>query len=540
MTPAEQSVQTLLDVVGLRVTADEFVSIANDYPTLRDQADELHRTATDGAARDTSVPKAYPAGGLTDVPGSPAGASTIEAVAAQLRDGTISALGLVTDVFARIDRHDEVHGAYVSTFREAALAAADRADRELAAGHDRGPLHGIPLAIKDVVATVEGPTRANSLVPPPHWHGNRDATVVARMREAGAIVVGKTTTNEFALGPNDPAKGFPMPRNAWAADRFAGGSSSGLAIAVASGMALGGVGSDTAGSVRHPAALNGVTGLKVSLGRVSTDGVIPLARSLDTVGPIARSARDCALLLQVMAGHDPNDSESSRRPVPRYLDAMDGVAQGLRIGWPKRYFLTEGNVSNPVRAGVTAAITALREAGATVSEVILPNADMAKIACQIVLLSEALAYHRDELAVRWSDYGRYLRGLLARGAFFTAADYVQAKKIATAFRREVLEAMRDCDVLILPTMPTGARLLEETDPTMMDRWSSPSFTSQWNLTGLPACAVPVGFDSAAMPVSMQIIGRPLDEATVLRVADAYQRLTDFHLRTPAVPAQDAS
>ncbi len=535
MTSDEQRIQTLLELLGLRLDDNvELTSLANDYPLMRAQVDEMHRSAFDGLARDISVPRRFSAGSAS-TPSLRGTALTIEAAAAALRDGTVSALGLVTDVFARIDRLDSTLGAYVSTFRQTALEAAEHADRELAAGHDRGLLHGIPLNIKDVISTVEGPTRANSLVEPPQWHGDRDAAVVARLREAGAVIIGKTTTNEFALAPNDPVKGFPMPRNAWSADRYAGGSSSGAAIAVASGMALGAVATDTSGSIRHPSALNGVTGLKVTSGRVPTSGVIPLSPSQDTVGPIARSARDCALLLQVMAGFDAADPESSRLAVPSYLDAMDGVAHGVRIGWPKRYFFDEDNVSDPVRLGVIAAIERLRDAGATVSEVEISHADMARTASIVVLLAEALAYHRDALASHGADYGVYTRGLLARGVIYSAADYVQAMKIGAMLRREVSEVMRDCDVLIVPTMPTGARLLNETDPTMMDRWSSASFMAQWNLSGFPSCAVPVGCDGLGMPVSMQVIGRPFDELTVLRVADAYQRLTDFHLALPDPP-----
>ncbi|WP_345336161.1 amidase [Actinomadura viridis] len=535
MTPAEQRVRTLLDIVGLKVDVGELSSFARDYRTMRDQADEVHRTGADGIARDISTPSAFKTPGAAEPTRPRTTARTIRDTASALRDGTTSAVTLTSDVLARIDRLDSELGAYVSTFRDAALEAADRADRDLAAGRDRGPLHGIPLAVKDVIAAIEGPTRANSLVAPRHWRWDGDATVVARLREAGAIIVGKTTTNEFALGLNDPDTGFPMPRNAWAADRYAGGSSSGAAIAVASGMALGGLGTDTAGSIRHPSALNGVTGLKTTLGRVPSAGTVPLSPSLDTVGPVARSAWDCALLFEVIAGHDPNDAGSSRRPVPRCLDALDGVVRGLRIGWPKHYFFGVGNVADRVRTRVTEALSALRDAGADVVEVSLPNADMARVASHIVLLTEAFAYHRDDLVAHWAEYGRYVRGLLAKGALYGAADYVQAKKVAAAFHREATEAMRECDVLITPTMPTGARFLEETDPAMMDRWSSASFTSQWNLTGHPACAVPVGFDGAGMPVSMQIIGRPFDEATILRVADAYQRLTDVHLAAPAVP-----
>ncbi|WP_211260442.1 amidase [Amycolatopsis jejuensis] len=515
MTPDEQRVRAMLAAAGLRVPGDELASLAGDYATLRYQADEVHHTAQDGVARDMSSPKTF-ATAASFTPPSVA-AETIRSAGEKLRDGSVTARDLTGEVFARIDRLDDRLGAYVSTFRSSALAAAELADRELAAGQDRGPLHGIPLAIKDVIATAEGPTLANSRVVPAQFAG--DAPAVARLRSSGAIVVGKATTSEYALGLNDPEKGFPAPRNAWAADRFAGGSSSGTAIAVAAGLALGGLGTDTSGSIRHPAALNGVTGLKVTHGCVPLDGVVPLAPSLDTVGPIARSAWDCAALLEVLA-------DSS------YVDALDGSVRGVRIGVPKGYFFDPGNVAEPVADAVLAALSVLREAGASVSEVSLPNADVARFANNIVLLCEGFASHRDDLSVRWSDYGRYVRGLLARGALFTGADYVQAKKIAAAFRGEAADALRDCDVLAMPTMPTGARLLDETDPTMMDRWSSASFTPQWNLTGFPACALPVGYDGAGMPVSLQLTGKPFDEAAVLRVADAYQRRTEFHLAAP--------
>jgi len=534
MTAPEERVRVLLDLLGFAVEGEELASVARDYSTLRDQADDLHRTAVDGVPRDTSVPKAFPPAPASDGVGPPPGRGpTITETGSALRSGSVTASSLVADCFARIEGSDADLGAFVTTFRDTATEAAQVADDELAAGRDRGPLHGIPIAVKDVIATVEGPTKANSLVPPPLWAGDRDATVIHRLREAGAIVTGKTTTNEFALGLNDPSKGFRMPHNAWDLNRYAGGSSSGSAVAVAAGLSLGALGTDTAGSVRHPSALNGLTGLKVSAGRVPLTGVVPLAPSLDTVGPIARSARDCAHLLQVIAGHDPLDSTTSSGTVPDYAAALDGSAALLRFGWPKRYFLEEGNASEPVRKGVAEAIETLREAGAAIVEIDLPYADIAKIACQIVLLSEGLAYHRDDLAKRWSDYGVYHRGLLVRGALFTAADYVQALKIRQMFAADVATSMKQCDVLVLPTMPTGARLLDETDPTMMDRWSGASFMSQWNLIGLPACAVPVGFDGNGMPVSMQLVGRHLEEATVLRAADAFQRLTNFHLACPS-------
>ncbi|GAA4383026.1 hypothetical protein GCM10023088_49370 [Actinomadura verrucosospora] len=348
MTSAEQRVRILFDIAGLEMSTEEIATMARDYPTMRHQADELHRTCADGIARDTSTPSAFKAVDPVDSAGPRTTAPTIRDLASLLRDGTTSAVELTGNVFARIDRLDTDLGAYVGTFRDAALEAADRMDRDLAAGRDRGPLHGIPLAIKDVIATIEGPTRANSLVVPRQWRGDGDATVVVRLRDAGAIVVGKATTNEFALGPNDPASGFPMPRNSWAADRYAGGSSSGTAIAVASSLALGGVGTDTAGSIRHPAALNGVTGLKTTRGRVPTTGTMPLSPSLDTVGPVARSAWDCALLLQTIAGHDPSDGGSSRRPSRG--TSMRWTAPCRACGSACRNAISSTPVTSPIRS----------------------------------------------------------------------------------------------------------------------------------------------------------------------------------------------
>ncbi|GAA1559459.1 Asp-tRNA(Asn)/Glu-tRNA(Gln) amidotransferase GatCAB subunit A [Kribbella hippodromi] len=520
MTSSEERVRALWELAGLEPPADEARAIAGDHPKLRTQADALRRAVVEGLDVDGSIPTAF--GEPAELGPQPSGptAPTIQDTAAALRAGTTSAVELTTEVFARISRFGAALGAYVDTYRETALAAAERADRELASGTHLGPLHGIPLAVKDMIATAEGPTRANSLVPPPGWTYEGDAAVVARLRQAGAIIVGKATTSEYAVGPYDPTKGFLRPRNAWDPERFAGSSSSGTAVAVAAGLALGGLGTDSGGSIRHPAALNGVTGLKPTYGQVSTAGVVPLAPTLDTVGPIARSAWDCAVLLQAMTGD------------AGVLTALDGSARDLRIGVPKRYFFDSANVSGPVKAAVEAAISVLSAAGATVTEVDLPNADMAKMANHIVLLSEGFAHHQRSLIDHWPEYGKPLRALFARGATFTAADYVNARRMAGVFGEVAAYALRDCDVLITPTLPTGAARLDETDPTGMHGWASAMFTPQWNLTGLPSCAVPIGFDHNHMPLSMQLIAPHHAEPTLLRTADAYQQLTSFHLLTP--------
>jgi aspartyl-tRNA(Asn)/glutamyl-tRNA(Gln) amidotransferase subunit A len=535
MSSAQERVRALLEAAGLHLGDDEVRDIAAGYPTLREQVDAVNRVSSGGAITDTLTRSDFAAGDTHELVTADGPVHTIRDAAVALREGSTTARDLVIRVLERIDKHDSTLGAYVTVFHDSALEAAELADAELASGTDRGPLHGIPIAVKDVIGTVEAPTRANSRVPAPNWADGQDATAVARLRSAGAVVLGKTTTNEFALGVNEHWPDFPMPRNPWNTSRYAGGSSSGNAIAIAAGLALGALGTDTAGSIRHPAALNGITGLKPTFGRVPMSGVVPLARTLDTVGPMARTAWDCGLLLQAIAGVEGGAPELCRGSLPDYLLAMDGSVRGLRIGVPRQYFFDDGNVAGGVLAGVESAIDQLWAAGATVVDVSLPIADVAKMANHIVLLSEALAYHREALATRWTEYGRPLRGLLARGALFDEADYVQAKRVADMFSHEVAEAMKECDVLAMPTMPAGARLLDETDPAMMDRWSRASFIGQWNLTGLPSCALPVGFDERAMPVSMQLVGRHGDEATVLRVADAYQRLTGFHLAAPLDP-----
>ncbi|MFV0309938.1 MAG: amidase [Desertimonas sp.] len=476
--------------------------------------------------------------GITETMG-PSGAApdglpmTIAHASAALRDGSLTSSALTEGILARVDLLDSQLGAYVCTGPASALAAAARADADFAAGIDRGPLQGIPLAIKDIIATADAPTTANSRVLTPEWGAGADAPVSARLRAAGAVFVGKATTSEFALGAPDPTKGFPIPRNPWDLGRTAGGSSSGTGIAVAAGLALGGLGTDTGGSVRFPAAMNGHTGLKVTFGRVPKSGVVPLGYSLDSVGPMARSAYDCALLLQVMAGHDPTDADAATAPVDAdYTATLDGSVEGMALGIPKPYFFDADGLDPEVRDGVLAAIDVLAGVGAAVTDTAVPYGDEAKNANMLTLVGEAYAYHRNNMVERWSDYGQFTRPGLARGALYSAADYAQAQRFRTWFRREVAALLRTYDVLITPTWATPTFPLSEMLPERMIL--SPGFTPQWNLTGLPAVAVPCGFSSDGLPLSMQIIGRPFAEATVLKVADAYQRLTDWHLRVPPI------
>lgn len=459
---------------------------------------------------------------------------TIQQAAAALRNGQISSAELTAVLLERIERLNPRLGAFLTVTAESALAAARRADADFAAGIDRGPLQGIPLCVKDIIATRDAPTTANSHVLDRAWGANWDASVVERLRAAGAVLLGKTVTSEFACGAPDPDKGFPIPRNPWDLERTPAGSSSGTGIAVAAGLALGGLGTDTGGSVRGPASVNGHTGLKVTFGRVPKFGCVPLGYSLDTVGPMARSAYDCAILLKVMAGHDPRDPTCAAVEVPDYTVALTGEVKGLRIGVPTAYFYDAPGLDPEVREAVVTAIKALEAAGATVREVHVPHAAEAKEANTITMVSEAFAYHHGDLATKWQRYGRYTRTILARGAFYSGADYVQAQRFRSYFKKAVWDVMVDLDVLITPTSLTPAEKIAEMD--MQRRMLSPGFTGQWNLIGLPALAVPCGFSASGLPLSMQIVGKPFAEAMVLRVGDAYQRLTDWHLQVPPIAA----
>jgi len=454
---------------------------------------------------------------------------TIASAAADLRAGRLTSVALTRTMFDRIDAAEGL-GAFVCLTRDAAMQAADAADADFTAGIDRGALQGIPLAVKDIISTADAPTTANSRILAPDWGGGVDAPVVARLRAAGAVIVGKSTTSEFACGLPDPDTGFPVPRNPWNPQHSAGGSSSGTGVAVAAGLVLGGLGTDTGGSVRFPAALNGHTGLKVTFGRVPKNGVVPLGFTLDSIGPMARSAEDSALMLEVMAGADLDDPSCAAAPVPMYSTLLDGGLEGVRIGVPMPYFFDSPGLDDEVRTAVLLAIDVLGAGGAEVSTTVVEHARLAKEANAITMGAEAFAYHRNDLVNRWTTYGRHTRMTLGRGAMFTAADYTQAQRFRAAFRRHLAELFTRFDVLATPTWPIPAPRID--DMASEDNVIGPSFCGQWNLSGLPAVAVPCGFSSSGLPVSMQIVGRPFAEATVLGVAHAYQQATDWHERVP--------
>jgi aspartyl-tRNA(Asn)/glutamyl-tRNA(Gln) amidotransferase subunit A len=456
--------------------------------------------------------------------------TTIAEAGDWLRAGRISAVELTEGLLARAEGAQDSLAAFITITRDSALAAAEQADRELATGQDRGPLHGIPIGVKDIIATVEAPTTANSRVMDSAWGADRDATVMGRLRSGGAIILGKLGLNEYAIGFPDPDTGFRIPRNPWDLERFPGGSSSGTGAAVAGGLILGGLGTDTGGSIRGPSSYCGITGMKATFGRVSKEGCVPLGYSLDHIGPMTRTVRDCALMLQVMAGYDPRDPCSVDLGVPDMVAALDGGVRGLRIGIPREYFFDVPDLEADAKQAVLDALDAFVDAGATVVDVAIPHASIARHAQRVIMFSEAYAYHEPDLQTRPELYGKYTRQSIRQGVLFSGPDYVQAQRVRSLIKAEVAEALANVDVLITPTMLGVAPRFDTYD--FEGAMKQPTFMAIWNLTGSPAMSVCCGFSTANLPLGMQIVGKPFDESSIFRAGHAYQQLTDWHVRQP--------
>lgn len=458
--------------------------------------------------------------------------TTIREAAEALRSGETTSEQLVDDMFAASDRLDETLGTYLQRFDEQALTAARTADAELAAGNDRGPLHGIPIGIKDIIATDEGPTTAQSLTLPPEWGDQGDGPLISRLRDSGAVLMGKTTTMEYAIGRPDFAKPFPIPRNPWNTDRWTGGSSSGTANGVASGQFLGGLGTDTGGSVRLPAAYCGISGHKPTFGLVPKSGCVPLGLSYDHIGPMTRTAWDCAAMLNVMAGADPSDRTTVVRDPVDYLAGIDRGLDGIRIGVITNQSIAD-SASEQMLAVFDEAVAALGTGGADVVEFHVPHYDALAEGAFIALQAEAFAWHRQLLRDRWDDYGRPTRLTIAQGALISAGDLVQIERVRQVARRQVLEAMdaAGVDVLVSPT--TGYAATPFTGADKKATSMAAIHTPAWNSTGFPALSAPMGFDQDGLPCGLQIIGRPFADDLVLGVGHAYQQTTDWH--TKAAP-----
>jgi aspartyl-tRNA(Asn)/glutamyl-tRNA(Gln) amidotransferase subunit A len=475
--------------------------------------------------------------------------ASVGELAAALRNGETTSVALVERYLAAADRLDPVLGTYVRRFDEAALAAAAAADAELAAGHDRGPLHGIPVGVKDILATDDGPTTAQSMALEPAWGRGGDGPVVRRLRAGGAIVIGKTQMMEFAIGYPDrrfhatetgqPGQPFRLPRNPWNPDHWTGGSSSGTGNGVAAGLFPMGIGTDTGGSIRLPAAYCGVTGHKPTFGLVPKNGCVPLGFSYDHIGPLARTVADCAAFLGVVAGADPGDPYAQPGPPVDYLGALggsDGSLAGLRVGVARSVTVAGPYCTSGVAEAFEAAVTVLAEAGATVLEVEFPLWAELTTSCFSGFFAEALAWHRDRLATRWEDYGSDTRLSLAQGALLSAADLAQIQRVRGAGRRAAAQLFGEVDLVVTPTAGTPAFAFGASADRELRLGSL--FTPVYNALGLPALAVPMGFE-VGLPVSLQIAGPWFADGLVLRVGHAYQQRTAWHIRVPELAIDPA-
>ena len=459
---------------------------------------------------------------------------TVTDAAALLRAGDVSSVELTAGFLARADALDPQLGTYVTRLDETALAAAEQADADFAAGIDKGPYQGIPIGIKDILATVDGPTTANSLVLDRAWGAGKDGPVVQRLKAAGAVITGKVTTSEFAIGSPDPTKPFAIPRNPWNLDCTPGGSSAGTGNGVGGGLFLAGIGTDTGGSIRIPAAFNGTSGMIATFGRVPKSGCAPLGYSLDHIGPLARSARDCADMLQIIAGYHPSDETCVDRPVDDYVTGLTGDLTGVCIGVARTHFFPEH--ADPALAGAyDAAVAALTECGADVIEVELPYYDEMSATLAVMMFAEGFAYHHGDMGSRWTDYYAQGRINLARGALALGADYVQAARVRRLAQQRLAELFETVDLIVSPTAAIGAPTEEMWSQPDLPSWIfSLIFTGYWDSSGHPALAIPMGFTAAGMPLSLQIAARPFEEGLALRAGDAYQHVTDWHLQLPAL------
>jgi aspartyl-tRNA(Asn)/glutamyl-tRNA(Gln) amidotransferase subunit A len=449
--------------------------------------------------------------------------------------GKVSSRELTEECLGRIERHAKRLNCFIRLEGEAALKAAEAADKARARGENLGKLHGVPLAHKDMYYRAGKVSTCGSKIlkdrPAP-----TTATALRRIDEAGALDLGTLNMAEFAFGPTGHNYHFGHCRNPWNTDCVTGGSSSGSGSSVAARLVFGALGSDTGGSIRMPASFCGLAGIKPTWGRVSRHGAMPLSFSLDTVGPLTRRVKDSARILGLIAGADPNDPTASAEPVPDYEAECGRSVKGLRIGVSKGYF--ERGVSAEVGSAVAAAVQRLKELGGEVVEVTLPDMDEISALMQAIIGAEAAAYHAKWLRTRPDDYSPQVRGRLEGGFGIGAVHYLEALRVRGEVTARFVETVFSrCDALATPTLPMAAAKIAETDvgggPDMLRVLGGFTiFTRPGNYLGLPALSIPCGFDGGGMPIGLQLMGRPFDEATLFRLGHAYEDATEWHRKPP--------
>jgi aspartyl-tRNA(Asn)/glutamyl-tRNA(Gln) amidotransferase subunit A len=461
---------------------------------------------------------------------------TISEAADLISQKQLSPVELVEAHLQRIESTEPSLNSFITLLAEDAKASAKTAEQEIQAGNYRGPLHGIPIGLKDLyytkgIRTTIGSKILRDFVP------DYDATVTERFADAGAILMGKLQMHEFALGATSVNPHDGPAHNPWDIDSITGGSSGGSGSAVGSGQVMGALGSDTGGSIRIPAGLCGIVGLKPTFGRVSRRGVFPLSFSLDTVGPMTRSTRDAALIMNVISGYDSRDQSSANVADEDFTALLGNSISGLKIGIPDEFFYDV--IESEVAEAMCVATGMLQELGATVERVSIPVLNHSLAISSTILVTEAAEVHIDNLKNRPQDIGGDVRGRLQAGALTSAQDYLKAQRARTEFNNQMAEVMERYDILVAPSVPTGATKIDQTHIEISGQQVNAlalmsRLTRPFNICGYPTTSVPAGFTSTGMPIGMQIAGRPFEDATVLQVTHAYEQATEWHNRRPKI------
>jgi aspartyl-tRNA(Asn)/glutamyl-tRNA(Gln) amidotransferase subunit A len=480
---------------------------------------------------------------------------TILEVSDLIRERKVSSVELTQSVLNRIERLDSRLNSYITVLRGQSLESAEEADKELASGIYRGPLHGIPISIKDIFAMIGVRTTCGSKILE-NFVSPYDSTVAKKLKNAGAIILGKSNMDEFAMGSSTETSYFGPTANPWDLGRVPGGSSGGSASAVAASLCFASVGTDTGGSIRQPAALCGVVGMKPTYGRVSRFGMIAFASSLDQGGPIAKSVEDAAIMLALISGVDPKDSTSVNIPIPDYRECLKDDIRGVRIGVPKEYFIK--GIDSEVEQAIRDAIALIEDLGGSLEEISLPHTEYAVSAYYIIAPSEASSnlarydgvryglrigagkslgdMYSDTRAAGFGDEvkRRIMIGTYGLSAGYYDAYYLKAQRVRTLIKRDFEEAFKGVDVIVTPTTPEPAFRLGEKSDDPLKMYLSDIFTIPCNLAGLPGVSIPCGFTTNGLPIGLQILGKPFDEETILRVAYAYEQHTNWRERRPPI------
>lgn len=449
------------------------------------------------------------------------GVPTIAEAARQIKAGMLSPVTLVKTCLSRIENYEPTIQAFHAVFADEAIAAAEIAEKEIESGNYRGPLHGIPIGLKDVFYLKDYKTTSNSRVMQ-NFQADEDAAVVTRLRDAGAIFMGQLNTYEFTFGgrPTFDAL-YPPARNPWDISRSTGGSSSGSGAAVAAGFCLGALGSDAGGSIRTPSAFCGVAGMKATFGRVSAFGDLPLSFSFDCVGPMTWTSEDSAIMLQVLAGYDERDPSAVETTVPDYVAPLNDGVRGLKVGMLRHFYTKDFEAPPEIITAIDGVGNTLRDLGATVGEInVSPLIDWHAVG-RIILPAEAYAIHEENLQNRWAEFGPLARNRMMLGSLVRAVDYIQAQRRRTELLEEIETALAEFDVIITTAMLTPQPPLDDKAPfPFLD---VPMIAVPFNLTLHPVQTVRAGFFDDGMPIGAQIVGRNWDEATVLKVAHSFEK-----------------